>query len=854
MGFGNELLITIKAKDDASNTLNNIRGNLKKHASAFNAAGKRMLIASAALTAGLGVAINQAAKFQKQMAQVSTMLDQQSMKHMPRFEKQIKSMAIEFGESTSTLADGLYNILSASIPASQAMDVLDVSVKAAKAGLTDTGTAADAITTILNSYQLGAEKAADVSDLLFTIVKKGKLNFAQLAPNIGKVAAMASNAGMSLEDLGATIATLTRNGVRTEMAMTGIRGVLNGLMGATEESAAIFKDKLGFAMETASLKTHGFIEILKGIKDASMTPEEIKKMFPNVRGLVAIVAAMGDLEGMTEDVALMTDRAGAAQEAYEKNMAVTAITLARLKEAFNQLAVEIGTQLLPLVEMISKVIIGLLKWYSELGVWTKRITAYTLLFSAAILALAGSIAIIISWLPKLITGFNVVSVALKNVTVQARIATVAFKVGFYAAIIGATQLIIKLSEQTLEYYLTLKEGVQVAKLSGELQARSFHNSLVKLREIKEAVTEITPEYEKQTRSIETSRRMLEELGQLKKRDNEAEREAVSEIIRKVNELHTWYNLQMEQKAEHAEREMSLVEQLANAKKNASDEDRAAYEQVAQAKELIDLKGFKKKEKQLIFERKQKIKDAKKNITDHILLKDAISKINAIYDKKDLDLAKNTAREKKLAAIDLGITSIGIAQSILEAEGSSAKKKKAFIIALMSAELALGITRMWSAEATKGVLGIAPAVVGTAALVANYGIQMHNLTKGSSGMDSAIPALSTGSVGVADETLGSGFNETLPDTGSTSNGGGGGGVGGGSSVSGGSGGGGVTKITKIEVGGIDINLGGVNVTEENLEFTLREIGEAVKAKTVEAVTMAMQIYNVGKEADIDEEAV
>ena len=90
-------------------------------------------------------------------------------------------MAVEFGESTEALTNGLYDILSASIPAEKALDVLTVAVKAAKAGMTDTATAADAITTVLNSYGLSAGRAQDVSDLLFTVVKRGKLTFADLS-------------------------------------------------------------------------------------------------------------------------------------------------------------------------------------------------------------------------------------------------------------------------------------------------------------------------------------------------------------------------------------------------------------------------------------------------------------------------------------------------------------------------------------------------------------------------------------------------------------------------------------------------------------------------------------------------
>jgi len=82
------------------------------------------------------------ADFEEQMANVSTMLDRPE-KHMDRFRTAIRKMAVEFGESTEALAGGLYDILSASVAPQHALGVLEASVRAAKAGLTDTKTAAD---------------------------------------------------------------------------------------------------------------------------------------------------------------------------------------------------------------------------------------------------------------------------------------------------------------------------------------------------------------------------------------------------------------------------------------------------------------------------------------------------------------------------------------------------------------------------------------------------------------------------------------------------------------------------------------------------------------------------------------
>ncbi len=213
------------------------------------------------------------------------------------------------------------------------------------------------------------------------------------------------------------------------------------------------------------------------------------------------------------------------------------------------------------------------------------------------------------------------------------------------------------------------------------------------------------------------------------------------------------------------------------------------------------------------------------------------------------LEKELAMEKRQAAFQIADYTIQALQSVLEAEGSSAQKKKGFVIALIALEKALAIAKMWSAEATKGVLGIPLAIAGTAAIVAQFAVLMKNMKSSSKELDNvkvpkmtSVEAPEEPELGVASGgfTGGGGVGYTTPTTSAE----GGGGYAGG-------GGGGVSKIININVGGIDVNFGIENLGEVqtgNIETFLRDVGEAVKSKTVEAVTFAMRTYNLGKELE------
>jgi len=343
-----------KAKRAVTNTVDKIKGSFSRMATSFKNAFNKMVhyakLAGIAIAAYLTLSVKAFATFEEQLANVSTMLDDQTMKYMSTYEKALKSMAVEFGEGTATLSKGLYDILSASVAPNKAIEVLTVSVKAAKAGMTDTAVAADAITTILNSYGLSAGEAGRVSDILFAIVKRGKLNFGELASSIGTVAAIASTAGLSFEQVGAAIATMTRAGLKADLAMTSLRAMINTFLKPTDEAILVAK-QFGFEMNSTTLKTIGLTGVLEKLKGA--TAEQLTALMPNIRGLAGFAAALKQADQMAEDLDLMLNALGLTQQAYDKMTNTLVHSFRRFWQAIKIASVQLGSYLAPAVKEIT---------------------------------------------------------------------------------------------------------------------------------------------------------------------------------------------------------------------------------------------------------------------------------------------------------------------------------------------------------------------------------------------------------------------------------------------------------------------------------------------------------------------
>jgi len=370
---------------------------LKAFGTSISGLGKDLLKVSAIFATPLIGGVKVFADFEKQMANVSTML-QEPEKYMDAFKKGIRDLSVELGESTETLAGGLYDILSASVPAEKAMGVLAVSARAAKAGMTDTKTAADAITTVLNAYGLSADRAADVSDLLFAIVVKGKTTFAQLAPSIGQVVTVAATAGVSLEELGATLAVMTRNGVQTDNAMTALTAIVSSFLKPSAE-AVEYARELGFEMSTTTIKSEGLAGIFERI--SKLPPDAIAKLFPNVRALRGVLPALQNMQGFTKDMEVMASRAGAAETAYSKMAAILEHSLGQVKQALMTDLAAIGDALSGSVENAAQAV---KRWAiylretieknKELVVTIAKVVAIAGVVGGALVAVGGAVSLL----------------------------------------------------------------------------------------------------------------------------------------------------------------------------------------------------------------------------------------------------------------------------------------------------------------------------------------------------------------------------------------------------------------------------------------------------------------------------
>lgn len=351
------------------------------------AAGRELAKIGAFITAPFVAGGAAAASFETSMARVQTMLsDTENAAEM--FGSAIEDLSKEFGTSTKVLADGLYEILSASVDSSQAIQVLATAGRAAVGGFTDVKTAADAITTVLNSYGLAATEAARVTDILFTIQKRGKTSFGQLAPVIGRVTSIAKTSGVRLEEVAGFLSLLTRNGIQTEEAITSLRAAVATFLKPTKEAKEAAK-ALGIDLSTAGIQSKGFLGVLREI--SKLPADTITRLFPNIRAIAGLAPLLDQFEEFEKDVAAAENAAGSLETAYSIMANTIEQEIASLRQTVILAFKAIGTAILGPVSGVIKIIKPVVEAFTEWAKQNQQLLKTLALVGAGLLGLGTSL-------------------------------------------------------------------------------------------------------------------------------------------------------------------------------------------------------------------------------------------------------------------------------------------------------------------------------------------------------------------------------------------------------------------------------------------------------------------------------
>lgn len=357
----------------------------------ISGAGKALMPVTGAIVGAGTASVVAATDFDTSMAKLSTIADTSKVS-TEDLKAQILDVSKTYGVSASDIAEAAYSAISAGQDTEDAVQFVADAMQLAKAGFTDSGTAIDTLTTIMNAYGDASGSAADISDRLITAQNLGKTTVAELGSSMGKVIPTAAMYGVNLDNLASAYVTTTKNGISTAESTTYINGMLNELGKSGSTASDILKNKTGKSFKELMDSGMSLTDALQIIQDAAdASGKSMADMFSSQEAAKAAATITQHADDFTESMDAMAESSGKTAEAFAIVDDTTAASIEKLKTSVQNLAIQLGDILIPVVEEIVGHVQRVVDWLGSLDESQKK----TIVTVAAVVAAVGPALIVI---------------------------------------------------------------------------------------------------------------------------------------------------------------------------------------------------------------------------------------------------------------------------------------------------------------------------------------------------------------------------------------------------------------------------------------------------------------------------
>ena len=398
---------------DIEKRMKNVGKETKKTQGIMSGAGKKIgksMLAVGVTVAGVAVAVGKLGiDFEQSFAKVSTLFGDVNV-DVDNLKSKILELSSETGVAAGELNEGLYQALSAGVPvtenASEAIAFMAQNVKLAKAGFTDTETAIDTTTSVINAYGMEVTDVNKISEILIKTQNAGKTTIGELGSSISNVTPTAAAMGVSFEQVGAALATMTAQGIPTAQATTQ----LNQLFAEMGKSGTKASDAFKEAAKDTKFAGQSFSELMAqgvpltevlGVLEKSAAENNLSMidMFSSIEAGKSALAITSGAEGFNKTLENMTNGAGELDDAFKKVTETTGEKMNKMLNALKNEGIKLFVSLQPLIE---ELVSGLMPILTQ--ILTTVLPPLVQLFSALLKPLLNLIEIA---LPPLIEILNI---------------------------------------------------------------------------------------------------------------------------------------------------------------------------------------------------------------------------------------------------------------------------------------------------------------------------------------------------------------------------------------------------------------------------------------------------------------
>jgi TP901 family phage tail tape measure protein len=372
-GFGKEMQAQLDAQSGAASAAGAKAGSAYSGgmASRLNTSMAKIGKMLALPLAGAAVAsVDLAVKFDASMQRLSTQAGVPQAK-LAGLKAGVLSLAGQVGLSPDSLAESLFhvesNFQSLGITSTKALGLVKIAAEGAATGGADLVDVTNALTAVMASGIKGATNMQGAMGALNAIVGAGDMKMQDLAQAFGSgMVATVKGFGLSLNDVGAALATFGDNNIRGALAGTQLRMSVMALAAPAKAGAATL---VSWGEKTGSLATAmrkggliGALDELHGlfVKNGVTAKEQgevITQMFGKRAG-AGLNVLMDQLDRIKSKYPDIAKGASSFGDAWKQTQQTASQQFKTLEQGIVAMGIRIGNALLPSVLALMRVIRG----------------------------------------------------------------------------------------------------------------------------------------------------------------------------------------------------------------------------------------------------------------------------------------------------------------------------------------------------------------------------------------------------------------------------------------------------------------------------------------------------------------
>ncbi|MDF2534415.1 MAG: p15 [Bacillales bacterium] len=280
-------------------------------------------VATAAIGAGLGLAISKAMDFESQMSSVKSVMAPAEVKE---FSGSLEELATVMGAKTkysaTEAAQGIEELIKAGVRVEDILSGgLEGALSLATAGELDLAAAAEIASTALNAFKDDNLTVSQAADVLAGAANASATSVDEMRYGLSMVSAVASSVGMTFKDTSTALAVFAQNGLKGSDGGTSLKTMLMNLQPATDAQYDAFMDlglmtydvqkgmdvlrkngvtPLGNDFDTVDSQLRALAAEIEGVKPGTAKAE---KAFRELSGETGVIqSAFFDASGSIKDL------------------------------------------------------------------------------------------------------------------------------------------------------------------------------------------------------------------------------------------------------------------------------------------------------------------------------------------------------------------------------------------------------------------------------------------------------------------------------------------------------------------------------------------------------------------------